>query len=139
MERRISRNMKILAVVAALVVMTSGIIALLSGVGMGGNDMSRCPFMAGESSVCHASAVAHLGAWQQLFSATLPYTLLITLFMLVVAFILRTSRMMQPLLAFAGGGMERGAVRVFNSSPHYLARAFARGILHPKKDHLSTL
>jgi hypothetical protein len=94
-------------------------------------NMTPCPLMNGLSSICPMNIIQHMAAWQLLFSATMPTTivLLLALMLLLVGFSSINSK--EDFSATA----EFSNIKRRNSTPLFfnpLRLAFSKGILHTK-------
>lgn len=98
-------------------------------------NMSNCPFMYEQTSVCSMGFVEHIAKWQQLFTVTFPESgevafvifLVITfVYLAVFARAPNISGLVLPL--FPPVPKNKPEAKLFN----YLVIAFSQGILNPK-------
>jgi hypothetical protein len=116
-------------------VMFGGLFHMSAGMDMGGDsNMSGCPFMSQEETLCSMSVFDHLGAWQSNFIAVVP-TLTLLLGALVATAVLLS---VAPHLIFSNRRplhetFVLNKIREVLSFPQRsLQELFSNGILHPK-------
>ncbi len=95
-------------------------------------NMSNCPLMNGMLSICRMNAFEHIGAWQSVFTATIP--MLITLLLLALTLLFVSSLLVNLSRAnllkgkFLSHRRQNPSLQLFD----HLRLAFRAGILHPK-------
>ena len=92
-------------------------------------DMGGCPLMAGYDSLCAVPAMGHIEAWQSTFVATAAqvFALLAVAFIAIAAIVSASFR--TPFFFVRGAP---GVPASHDVSVSFLARAFARGVVHPQ-------
>ena len=98
-------------------------------------QMSSCPFMTGEDSMCQMNVTEHISRWQQIFlgipsktNFLAPVLLLMTAFLIAFAKSLFRPEKLTELAASLFAHQRELLVEVFDP----LIIAFSDGILHPK-------
>ncbi len=95
-------------------------------------QMSNCPFMTGQYSICQMPAGNHISQWQQIFAATPPLfniLLLSVIFFVGLSFLISQFALAPPnIFAFRTYSANHPESKLFNN----LLLAFSDGILQPK-------
>ena len=121
-------------------VLTSFAFVSIFGTSMGmeardGQQMSSCPFMASEASICQMSVTEHISQWQQAFLGVPSKTNFLALALILAAAVLVTfaKSLFQP------KKLTELAARLFAYHKEHLVRvldplriAFSDGILNPR-------
>lgn len=112
--------------------MFGGLFHMTMGMDMTGN-MSGCPFMTHEETLCSMSVTEHLNAWQSAFTMTVPgFALLLSVLAAAVVLVAIAPNLLQREL-FAPPTIAKEIVeRVYSFSYRPLQELFSSGILHPK-------
>jgi len=116
-------------------VMFGGLFHMSAGMDMGGDgNMSGCPFMSHEETLCSMSVFDHLGAWQSNFLALVPTLTLLLGALVATAVILSVA----PHLIFSRRRplhetfVLNKSREVLSFPKRTLQELFSNGILHPK-------
>ena len=119
-------------------VFVSFVFASLFGMGismeMKDGQMSSCPFVASQASICQMSVTEHISQWQQAFlgiptKANLPAFALLLLAIFVIPFAKPLTKIKQNELAVQLiSYFKTAATKIFDP----LLLAFSDGILNPK-------
>lgn len=131
LRRKLSENLIVF-------VLVSFAFASILGVGMSmeieGGQMSGCPFMANQATLCQMSATEHIAQWQQAFLGIPTKTGLFALVVILLAAVIipfakpfsqiKHSEAASRLLFY----LRDTATKIFNP----LLLAFSDGILNPK-------
>ena len=119
-------------------ILTSFLFASLFGIGVGmemkDGQMSSCPFMASQVSICQMSVTEHISQWQQVFVGIPTKTNLLALALLLLAIFvipfaksftkIKQNELAIRLISYC----KTAATKIFDP----LLLAFSRGILNPK-------
>lgn len=112
--------------------MFGGLFHMTMGMDMTG-EMSGCPFMTHEATLCSMSVTDHIESWKSAFLAAVPGFTLLLLALAATAIILTIAphlllkrRWAEPLIS------KHVLERVYTFSYRPLQELFSRGILHPK-------
>ena len=131
MHGKLSENL-ILFVLASFVFMS--LFGIRIGMDIKDGQMSSCPFMASQTSMCQMSVTEHIGQWQQTFLGIPTKTNLLMLALLLLAVIaipfaktFTQIKQSEPVVRFISY-FKDAATKILN--PFLLA--FSDGILNPK-------
>lgn len=91
-----------------------------------GGQMTGCPIMMDRNVICSMSAQEHLSAWQSMFAAIPPQSLLLAPLLLLVVIISRYL-LYKPSRVLYFQSKER-----FTPIFDYLQEAFSSGLIHSK-------
>ena len=116
-------------------VMFGGLFHMSAGMDMGSDgNMSGCPFMSHEETLCSMSVFDHLGVWQSNFLAVVPMITLLLGALVVTAVLLSVA----PHLIFSNRRLLHETFvlnknrEVLSFPQRSLQELFSNGILHPK-------
>jgi len=129
MTRRLSTFVFTLLFLGA---MFGGLFHMTMGMDMTGN-MTGCPFMTHEQTLCSMSVLDHIGSWQSVFSAVVPSLTLLLSVLVTAVFVLSVAPNLLLKQRFRELPLSRELLhRTYSFSYRPLQELFSNGILHPK-------